>query len=75
MDDYVEMTDKFGAKFHVYAPAGLLKELKERENASSDFDYLKVNWGSYRTNDRFFDDESNPYSVDVCGNVVELCPM
>ena len=59
----------------MYAPENLLEELKEREQASEEFDYLKMNWGSFRSNDRFFDDEGNSYGVDVDGNVVQIYPL
>lgn len=74
-EKYIEMTDEYGAKFNVYAPENLLEELKEREQASEEFDYLKMNWGSFRSNDRFIDDEGNSYGVDVDGNVVQIYPL
>ena len=64
----VEMTDAKGNVWYVLVHYAYAEELRNDENDPS---YI-INWGSFEEGDVWYDDDGEPHSVVVVGDVVIL---
>lgn len=64
MKDHITMTTSNGNDYTVFAPDELIPELTELNGM--------VNWEKFNYNDKYYDNNGNPYNVSISENIVDI---